>query len=56
MVIDLATSPPVLAPIVTTLERGSANVAMVAFEPQSLGLFDIRYYIAGDSLSQDLVR
>ena len=56
VVIDLATSPPVLAPTITTLERGSANVAMVAFEPQSLGIFNIRYYVADDSLTQDLVR
>jgi hypothetical protein len=55
VVIDLATSPPVLPPEITTLERGSANAAMVVFEPQSPGIFDIRYYIADDSGSQDLV-
>ena len=55
VVIDLATSPPVLPPVITTLERESANAAMVVFEPQSLGVFDIRYYIADDSGSQDLV-
>ena len=54
--IDLATSPPVLPPAITALERGSANEAMVVFEPQSPGVFDIRYYIADDSGSQDLVR
>ena len=54
--IDLATSPPVLPPAITTLERGSVNAAMVAFEPQSPGVFDIRYYVADDSGSQDLVR
>ena len=54
--IDLATSPPVLPPAITALERGSANEAVVVFEPQSPGVFDIRYYIADDSSSQDLVR
>ena len=55
VVIDLATSPPVLPPEITTLERASTNAAMVIFEPQSLGIFDVRYYIADDSGSQDLV-
>lgn len=53
--IDLATSPPVLPPEITMLERGSANAATVVFEPQSPGIFDVRYYIADDSGSQDLV-
>ena len=53
--IDLATSPPVLPPEITMLERGSADAATVVFEPRSPGIFDVRYYIADDSGSQDLV-
>ena len=55
MVIDLATSPPVLAPTITVVERTAADEAEVMFEPQSLGVFNVRYYIANDPSTPDLV-
>lgn len=45
MVIDLAHA--VLT--ITMVERVSASEGMVAFEPQSLGVFDVKYYIASDT-------
>ena len=55
VVIDLATAPPVLAPRVTMAGRTAADVAQVAFEPQSMGIFTVRYYFANDTSNPDLV-
>ena len=54
-VINPATAPPVLVPVVTMAERTSADGARVVFEPQSLGIFDIRYYVADDPSTPNLV-
>ena len=56
MVINLSTAPPVLAPTVIMAGRIAADEAVVVFEPQSLGVFDVRYYIANDPSTPDLVR
>ena len=55
VVINPATAPPVLVPVVTMAERTSADGARVVFEPQSLGIFDIRYYVANDPSTPNLV-
>ena len=55
MVIDLTTAPPVLAPEITMTGRTAADVAQVMFDPQSLGVFTIRYYYANDTSTPDLV-
>lgn len=53
--IDLATAPPVSSPTNVIVERTAADEAVVMFEPQSLGVFQVGYYIADDPSSPDLV-
>ena len=55
MDIDLNTAPPVIPPIVTRNDRTSANEAIVEFEPQSIGSFEVTYYVANDSSTPYLV-
>ena len=55
MDIDLDTLPPVIPPTVSRRDRTSANEATVVFEPQSLGSFEVTYYIANDSTTPYLV-
>lgn len=55
VVIDLATAPPVLAPVIMMAGRTAADVAQVVFEPRSLGIFNVRYYFANDTSTPDLV-
>ena len=55
MDIDLNTVPPVIPPTVTRNDRTSANEAIVVFEPQSLGSFEVTYYVANDSSTPYLV-
>ena len=55
MDINLNTAPPVIPPTITRKDRTSANEAIVAFEPQSLGLFEVTYYVANDSTTPYLV-
>ena len=55
MVIDLATAPPVIAPVITMAGRTATDVAQVEFDPQSLGIFSVRYYFANDTSTPDLV-
>ena len=52
MVIDFTT---VFPPTNTMATRTAADEAMVTFEAQSLGDLQIRYYIADDPSSPDLV-
>lgn len=53
--IDPQTAPPVLPPTVTVVERTGNNDAMVEFEPFSLGIFTIVYYIVNDTTTPYLV-
>ena len=53
--IDQQTAPPVIPPTITSVERTSNAEAMVIFEPQSLGTFEIAYYTANDSTTPYLV-
>jgi hypothetical protein len=53
--IDFNTAPPVIPPTVTRRDRTSANEAIVAFEPQSVGSFEVTYYVANDSTTPYLV-
>ena len=53
--IDLATAPPVLAPVITTVSRTAADEAQVEFDAQSPGTFNVRYYFANDTSTPDLV-
>lgn len=53
--IDIQTVPPVKAPTITMVERTSGSEAVVAFDPQSEGEFDITYYVANNGSSPDLV-
>ena len=55
MDIDFNTAPPVIPPSVTRSDRTSANEAIVEFEPQSIGLFEVTYYVANDSTAPYLV-
>lgn len=55
MDIDLDTLPPVIAPTVNRNDRTSANEAIIVFEPQSLGSFEVTYYVANDSTTPYLV-
>ena len=55
MDIDLNTVPPVIPPAVTRKDRTSANEAIVVFEPQSPGSFEVTYYVANDSTTPYLV-
>jgi hypothetical protein len=53
--IDLEAVPPVIPPTITRNARTSANEAIVEFEPQSLGSFEVTYYVANDSVTPYLV-
>ena len=53
--IDLEAVPPVIPPTVTRNDRTSANEATIEFEPQSLGSFEVTYYVANDSTTPYLV-
>lgn len=53
--IDLDAAPPVIPPTVTRNYRTSANEAIVEFEPQSIGSFEVTYYVANDSTTPYLV-
>ena len=53
--IDQQTAPPVIPPRVTSIERTSNTEAMVMFEPQSLGTFEVAYYTVNDSTTPYLV-
>ena len=55
VIIDPDTIPPVLPPTNAMVQRTAADVAAVTFEPQSLGVFQVDYYIADDPSSPDLV-
>ena len=55
VVIDLATAPPVQAPEITMAGRTAADVAQVTFDPDSPGVFTVRYYYANDTSIPDLV-
>lgn len=53
--IDLEAVPPVIPPTITRNDRTSANDAILEFEPQSLGSFEVTYYVVNDSVTPYLV-
>ena len=53
--IDIQTAPPVIPPEITSAERTNDSDAVVTFNPQSIGTFDIDYYIANDTTMVFLV-
>lgn len=56
VVIDLDTAAPVSPPMEVVVTRTTADMAVVTFSPQSVGDFQVQYYIADDPSSPDLVR
>ena len=54
--IDPQTAPPVTPPVNIRADRTNNSEAMVRFEPQSLGKFEIDLYVANDSNTPYLVR
>lgn len=53
--IDLNTDPPVSPPTNIMIVRTAADKGLVMFERQSLWVIEVRYYIADDPSSPDLV-
>ena len=55
VIIDPVTVVPVSPPRDVSAVRTAASEAKVMFDPQSLGVFQVNYYVANDPSSQDLV-
>ena len=55
VVIDPTTIPPVSPPTNVRTQRTAADEAVIMFEPQSVGVLQIRYYVLSDPISPDLV-
>ena len=53
--IDQQSAPPVIPPTVVSADRTGNNEAMITFEPNSLGTFEVSLYIANSSTTPTLV-